>query len=121
SGAAVSLVCPEDAYLLVEIEKLLKRQIPRIADTGYEPVSLKVIDAPKKNAPHKDTGKKDYRHSKDKTKATDNKRGTGKPSKPNDNRRDTGKPSKPSDSRRGTGKPNKANDDKRGTGKPRSR
>jgi ATP-dependent RNA helicase RhlE len=104
SGAAVSLVCPEDAYLLVEIEKLLKRQIPRIADTGYEPVSLKVVDAPKKNAPHKDTGKKDFRHTKDKTKANDSKRGTGKPS---DNRRDTGKPSKPSDSRRGTGKPSK--------------
>lgn len=64
SGAAISLVCPEEAWQLVEIEKLLKRQIPRIADTGYEPVSLKVMDAPKKNAPNKVTGKKDYRHSK---------------------------------------------------------
>ena len=87
SGAAISLVCPEDAYLLVEIEKLLKRQIPRIADTGYEPVSLKVVDAPKKNAPHKETGKKDFRHSKtiakskpDKRVTTPNKRPTnGKP------------------------------------------
>jgi ATP-dependent RNA helicase RhlE len=61
---AVSLVCPEEAYYLVEIEKLLKRQIPRVADTGYEPVSLKIIDAPKKSAPHKDTGKKDMRHTK---------------------------------------------------------
>jgi len=90
SGAAISLVCPEDAYLLVEIEKLLKRQIPRIADTGYEPVSLKVIDAPKKNAPHKETGKKDYRHSKKPSKATD-RRGAAKPSKSNDNKRGTGK------------------------------
>ncbi|MCX7098342.1 MAG: DEAD/DEAH box helicase [Methylococcales bacterium] len=64
SGVAVSLVCPEEAWMLIEIEKLLKRQIPRIADTGYEPVSLKVMDAPKKNAPHKVTGKKDFRHTK---------------------------------------------------------
>ncbi|MEQ1530422.1 MAG: DEAD/DEAH box helicase [Methylococcales bacterium] len=63
-GAAISLVCPEEAYLLVAIEALLKRQIPRVADTGYEPVSLKVVDAPKKSAPNKTTGKKDYRHSK---------------------------------------------------------
>jgi ATP-dependent RNA helicase RhlE len=63
-GEALSLVCPEEAYLLAEIEKLLKRQIPRVADTGYEPVSLKVTDAPKKSAPNKNTGKKDYRHKK---------------------------------------------------------
>ncbi|MCL7419371.1 MAG: DEAD/DEAH box helicase [Methylobacter sp.] len=64
SGEALSLVCPEEAYLLAEIEKLLKRQIPRVADTGYEPVSLKVLDMPKKNAPNKNTGKTDYRHKK---------------------------------------------------------
>ncbi len=64
SGEAISLVCPEEAWMLAEIEKLLKRQIPRVADTGYEPVSLKVVDAPKKNAPNKNTGKKDYRHTK---------------------------------------------------------
>jgi len=64
NGVALSLVCPEEAYYLVEIEKLLKRQIPRVADTGYEPVSLKIMDAPKKNAAHKDTGKKDMRHTK---------------------------------------------------------
>ena len=64
SGVALSLVSPEEAWMLVEIEKLLKRQIPRVADTGYEPISLKVVDAPKKNAPNKNTGKKDYRHTK---------------------------------------------------------
>jgi ATP-dependent RNA helicase RhlE len=64
SGEALSLVCPEEAWLLVEIEKLLKRQIPRVADTGYEPVSLKVVDAPKKSAPNKNTGKIDRRHTK---------------------------------------------------------
>jgi ATP-dependent RNA helicase RhlE len=64
SGEALSLVCSEEAYLLAEIEKLLKRQIPRVADTGYEPVSLKVVDMPKKSAPNTNTGKKDYRHKK---------------------------------------------------------
>ena len=67
NGEALSLVCPEEAYLLAEIEKLLKRQIPRVADTGYEPVSLNVNDTPKKSEPHKNTGKKDYRHKKSAT------------------------------------------------------
>lgn len=62
NGEALSLVCPEEAWQLTEIEKVLKREIPRVADTGYEPVSLKVSNAPKKNAPHSNTGKKDYRH-----------------------------------------------------------
>ena len=78
SGVALSLVCPEEAWMLVEIEKLLKRQIPRVADTGYEPVSLKVMDAPKKNAPNKITGKKDFRHIK-KPAARDAKPAQGRP------------------------------------------
>ncbi len=41
-GEAISLVSPEEAHLLAAIEKLLKKQIPRVADTGYDPVSLKV-------------------------------------------------------------------------------
>lgn len=41
-GEAISLVAPEEAHLLADIEKLLKKQIPRIADTGFEAVSLKV-------------------------------------------------------------------------------
>ena len=85
SGAAISLVCPEEAYLLEGIEKLLKRQIPRISDTGYEPVSLKVIDAPKKNAPSKTSGKKDFRHTDKKTSprsgAVSHKPGSNKPKK----------------------------------------
>ncbi len=39
-GEAISLVSPEEAHLLGAIEKLLKKQIPRVADTGYEPVVL---------------------------------------------------------------------------------
>lgn len=41
-GQAISLVDPEEAHLLAAIEKLLKREIPQVADTGYEKVSLQV-------------------------------------------------------------------------------
>ena len=55
-GQAISLVDPEEAGLLGAIEKLLKREIPRIADTGYERVILDVNQAkPKKNQPNKPT------------------------------------------------------------------
>jgi ATP-dependent RNA helicase RhlE len=64
SGIALSLVCGDEAKLLAEIEKLLKRQIPRIADTGYPTESLRVNDMPKKPAPVSPAAKKDYRHSK---------------------------------------------------------
>lgn len=64
NGEALSLVCPEEAYLLAAIENMLKREIPRVADTGYEPVSLKVLDAHKQSVKSKTSGKKDYRHSK---------------------------------------------------------
>jgi ATP-dependent RNA helicase RhlE len=54
-GQAISLVDPEEAYLLAAIEKLLKREIPRVADTGYEKVSLQVTNSkpkpPQKNQP----------------------------------------------------------------------
>lgn len=64
SGEALSLVCPEEAHLLIAIEGVLKRQIPRVADTGYEPVVLKVMDVPNKKATDKNAGKKDFRHNK---------------------------------------------------------
>ena len=64
NGEAISLVCPEEASLLAAIEKLLGREIPRIADTGYEPVSLKIMDRPSPKAPKNPSGKKDYRHHK---------------------------------------------------------
>ena len=41
-GEAISLVAPEEAPLLAAIEKLLKKQILRITDTGFETVSLNV-------------------------------------------------------------------------------
>lgn len=41
-GEAISLVCPEEAQMLLTVEKLLKRSIPRVADTGYEAVSLEL-------------------------------------------------------------------------------
>ncbi len=49
-GQAISLVDAEEAYLLAAIEKLLKRTIPRVADTGYEEVSLTVTDSKPKMA-----------------------------------------------------------------------
>jgi ATP-dependent RNA helicase RhlE len=76
AGEAISLVCPEEAYLLEAIEKLLKREIPRVADTGYEPVSLKAMDAPKKSAPANPNGKKDYRHAS-KAPRRNNRQSTG--------------------------------------------
>ncbi|PKM12067.1 MAG: ATP-dependent RNA helicase RhlE [Gammaproteobacteria bacterium HGW-Gammaproteobacteria-3] len=46
-GEAISLVCPEEAVQLAAIEKLLQHPIPRVADTGYETVSLDVVPARK--------------------------------------------------------------------------
>ncbi|MGD0962035.1 MAG: DEAD/DEAH box helicase [Methylomonas sp.] len=45
-GQAISLVDADEADLLAAIEKLLKKSIPQVADTGYERVSL----IPVKNA-----------------------------------------------------------------------
>lgn len=55
-GKAISLVTPEEAHLLFAIEKLLLKQIPRIADTGYETVSLKV-EKPSKSTKNKQAPK----------------------------------------------------------------
>lgn len=52
-GQAISLVDSEEAYLLAAIEKLLKREIPRVADTGYEKVSLIVTNSKPKSAEKK--------------------------------------------------------------------
>ncbi|MGR9037951.1 MAG: DEAD/DEAH box helicase [Gammaproteobacteria bacterium] len=73
AGEAISLVCPEETHLLAAIEKLLQRKIPRIADTGYAPVSLDTTAAPKKHRQvnkAEPKGKKDYRHHK---KSSDNR------------------------------------------------
>ncbi|MCK5121752.1 MAG: DEAD/DEAH box helicase [Methylococcales bacterium] len=58
-GEAISLVAPEEAHLLAAIEKLLKTKIPRVADTGYETVSLEVNNKAKTKArPNNRTGNK---------------------------------------------------------------
>jgi ATP-dependent RNA helicase RhlE len=87
TGEALSLVCPEEAHQLADIEKLLKRSIPRVADTGYEPVSLKAIDAPKKNAPAKANGKKDLRHNKKPGNARSGKSYAATPTNPRDSKK----------------------------------
>lgn len=62
-GQAISLVDQEEAYLLAAIEKLLKREIPQVADTGYEKVSLNLNAAKPKStqnakpAPKSTTGR----------------------------------------------------------------
>jgi ATP-dependent RNA helicase RhlE len=69
SGAALSLVSEEEAHLLGDIEKLLKRKLPQVEDTGYPAVSLNTMAAAPKKKPvqkpvQKDAAKKDFRHSK---------------------------------------------------------
>lgn len=63
-GHAISLVSEEEAHLLGEIEKLLKRHLPQIDDTGYPAVSLNTMAAPKKKPVQKEGQKRDFRHSK---------------------------------------------------------
>ncbi|MCK5830905.1 MAG: DEAD/DEAH box helicase [Methylococcales bacterium] len=75
-GSAISLVCPEEAHLLGAIEKLLNKQIPRIADTGYEPVSLKVAQKAKVK-PNKTKQKNKYNNKGHKTRSNSHRK-TGK-------------------------------------------
>lgn len=82
-GQAISLVDPEEAHLLGAIENLLKRKIPRVADTGYERVSLDV-NAPKpKPVPKNQTAVKpqEQRSSKPaaKQRSPKQKEASGKP------------------------------------------
>ena len=72
-GEAISLVSPEEAHLLGAIEKLLKKNIPRVSDTGYESVSL---DTRKKIKvkPSKQNGKKKETYKPKKTKRNSIKR-----------------------------------------------
>lgn len=58
-GQAISLVDPEEAYLLAAIEKLLKRSIPQVADTGYQKVTLDLNSGKAKSpSPIKPTAKR---------------------------------------------------------------
>jgi ATP-dependent RNA helicase RhlE len=50
-GQAISLVDPDEAYLLAAIEKVLKREIPQVADTGYAKVSLDVRNSKPSSKP----------------------------------------------------------------------
>ena len=69
SGAALSLVSEEEAHFLGDIEKLLKRKLPQVEDTGYPNVSLNTMAAAPKKKPAqkpvpKEPARKDFRHSK---------------------------------------------------------
>ena len=68
-GHAISLVSEEEAHLLGDIEKLLKRHLAQVEDTGYPNVSLNTMAAAPKKKPaqpavQKEGAKKDFRHSK---------------------------------------------------------
>ncbi|NHW59665.1 ATP-dependent RNA helicase RhlE, partial [Escherichia coli] len=60
TGKAISLVCVDEHGLLADIERLLKREIPRLALEGYDPdPSIKAAPLhkkPKNNAPRRSGG-----------------------------------------------------------------
>jgi ATP-dependent RNA helicase RhlE len=66
-GTAISLVCPDEAKLLFAIEKVLKRPIPRVADTGYETVNLDVAIAAAKPAKVDTRPRRHQNHQKERT------------------------------------------------------
>ncbi len=82
-GQAISFVSPEEAHLLGAIEKLLNKQIPRVADTGYAPVALDTGKKPK-NKP-KQNNHKPAARKKVKTKSPYDNR-SPRTNKPNKNR-----------------------------------
>lgn len=63
SGEAISLVCVDEHGLLKDIEKLLKREIPRIAIAGYEP-DPRIKAEPIRNGRQNQPGKANPRNAK---------------------------------------------------------
>lgn len=51
NGEAISLVTAEEAHLLGAIEKVINKKIPRVTDTGYEPVVLNLNKPKSKSVP----------------------------------------------------------------------
>ena len=76
-GEAISLVAPEEAHLLAAIEKLLKRPIPRVSDTGYEPVSLSVAKNTKAKSKPSQKWSNNTPHKAHKSKYASRKHSTG--------------------------------------------
>ncbi len=86
-GEAISLVTVEEAHLLGAIEKLLKKQIPRVADTGYETVILDVNKKIKTKVQPDQKRKNDANHKKQNTRSAAGRRKTyGNDRKPGGNR-----------------------------------
>jgi ATP-dependent RNA helicase RhlE len=52
SGAAVSLVDREELKLLKDIEKLIKREIPKVQVEGFTPSDKPEVEAPRSTQPH---------------------------------------------------------------------
>jgi len=77
TGEAISLVAAEEAYLLAAVEKLLAKKIPRVEDTGYETVSLDVINKPKAQPRQNQRQRRDQNGQKKQT--TNSRTGTRRP------------------------------------------
>jgi ATP-dependent RNA helicase RhlE len=84
-GQAISLVEPDEAYLLAAIEKVLKREIPQVADTGYEKVSLDVRNSKPSPKPKPQQPRAGQRQHAGNRAATHGKPGASE-RKPNQNR-----------------------------------
>ncbi len=84
-GQAISLVEPDEAYLLAAIEKVLKKEIPQVADTGYEKVSLDVRNSKPSSKPKPQQPRAGQRPHAGNRAATHGKPGASE-RKPNQNR-----------------------------------
>ena len=72
-GESISLVSPEEAHLLADIEKLLKKQISRVDDTGYERVSLTIEKKPRSKSKTSQKKPKSTKQRHKNTKTSSNK------------------------------------------------
>ncbi|MDP2827602.1 MAG: DEAD/DEAH box helicase [Sulfuricellaceae bacterium] len=62
SGDAISLVSPEELRLLVEIEKLIKREIPKVAVEGFTP-GTSAKEEPRRERPERERSDRSRDHS----------------------------------------------------------
>jgi ATP-dependent RNA helicase RhlE len=86
SGAAVSLVDREELKLLKDIEKLIKREIPRVQVEGFTPNANPEPEAPRAPRPQ---------HGQKRKPQNNNQQGSSKPAQEKQPNRNAPKASKP--------------------------
>lgn len=86
SGAAVSLVDREELKLLKDIEKLIKREIPRVPVEGFTPAANPEPEAPRPPRPQ---------HGQKRKPQINQQQGNGKPAQQQQARKNTSKPARP--------------------------